>query len=163
MKKTSSGYKDIDEFRLYLAIDKDDLEGCLEQHAELFYHVAEATAIALADRDEARSDLELEEAEVGLNLRSASDKRLTEKELDRRVRLDDRIRKRRKEHLETKAYAEAWTAMKEAFQQRSFMLGKLVDMRLKQHQALALEHGARVGRDELVRQRVATARSKPTR
>jgi len=138
-------YEDVDEYHAALAIDKDDLERCLMEQSESFYHVARETAYAAARRDASKYDLESAEALQGqkIRLESASDKqRVTEAAIAERLAILPNIQKLNMQLLKDKAHAEAWTALKEAFQQRSFMLRELVALRLRQHYDIAMEHGS---------------------
>jgi len=138
-------YEDVDEYHANLAIDKDDLERCLMEQSESFYHVARESVYAVARRDAAKYDMESLEALLGqqIRLEAAEDKvKLTEGAVAERLAILPDIQKVNKQYLEEKAHAEAWVALKEAFQQRSFMLRELVALRLRQHYDIAMEHGS---------------------
>jgi len=142
-------YDDVDEYHAALAIDKDDLERCLMEQPESFYHVARESAFAVARRDAAKYDVESLEAILGQRIRLAASEdkvKLTEGAIAERLATMPNVQKATKQFLEEKAHAEAWNALKEAFQQRSFMLRELVALRLRQYYDIAADHGSGTAR-----------------
>lgn len=128
--------KKLARFREGLVIDKDDLDECLIQQPELYYHVAEAHSLATAERDAIKLDLEIWEAEEGQKIRDRAaidEEKLTEGGLKEQLLLIPRIQQLRRKKLEQEGEISNWLALKEAFQQRSFMLRELVPIVLQRY------------------------------
>lgn len=121
------------EARRHLVIDKDDLSECLIRQPESYYHVADAHAMMVAERDSAKLDLEEAEAAEAKKIRAlaaANDEKLTEAGLRQELTLSARLQGLNNKLLELSAEVNAWAAMRDAFQQRSYMLRELVGMYL---------------------------------
>lgn len=135
-KTVSAAEAEVDLIKRYrkdLAIDKDHLDDCLSKQPELYYHVAEAHSQAVADRDALKVDIELAEAEEGRRIRDEAaqlDEKLTEASLREQLTLTPRLQRLRQERLELEALINSWLALKESYQQRSYMLRELVPMYL---------------------------------
>lgn len=116
-----------------LEIDRDGLDDCLVKQPELFYHVSEAYVIAVAERDEVK--LKLDEAIAGLDQQirrkaAEDDERITEATIQQRIKVAPLIQQLQREHLSVRQEADSWQALKEAFQQRSYMLRELVALHI---------------------------------
>lgn len=123
----------LERFRKDLVIDQDDLDQCLVQQPELYWHVAEAHSKATAERDASKLDLEVAEAEEAQKIRDRAaqmEEKVTEGSIKEQLALSPRLQKLRKLQVEQKAAVDAWLALKESFSQRSFMLRELVPMYL---------------------------------
>lgn len=123
----------VGRYREDLVIDKDKLDDCLVQQPELYYHVAEAFSQAVAERDALKYEIELAEAEEGKKIRDravALEEKLTEANLKEQLLLLPRLNKLRLERLHQETLVGSWQALKEAYQQRSYMLRELVPMYL---------------------------------
>lgn len=141
-----------EQLRGQLSIDKDALDDCLMEQPDLYYYVAEGYALAVAARDAAKLDLEQTTAEKAERIRAAAlaaDEKLTEASISRQLATDTDIADLEEGLLELRAKADMWQALKEAFQQRSFMLRELVQMLVSRLSAGALERSADNARGEL--------------
>ena len=132
-----------------LKIDPDDLDSCLVEQPGLFYHVAEAVSAANSQRDAVKLDLEEAQAELDQQFRKAAaarDEKITEAAIQNQIRTAPRIKALQRLYLEARAKAENRAALKEAYQQRSFMLRELVALQLSQLQNLQVERGVTYAR-----------------
>lgn len=123
----------LERFRSNLRIEKDDLDNCLVEQPELYDHVGEALSLAIAERDSTKLDLEEAEAEEGQKIRSRAaqmDEKLTEASVREQLTLNSRLMKLRRLQLEQKALVDAWSVLKESFQQRSYMLRELAPVHI---------------------------------
>jgi hypothetical protein len=128
-----------------LRIDPDDIDDCLVEQPGLFYYVAEAVSLANSQRDTAKLELEEAVAELDQQFRKtalAEKEKLTEAAIENRIKTAPRIKGLQRDYLEARTKADHCAALKEAYQQRSFMLRELVAMQLAQLHNLGLERGA---------------------
>lgn len=120
-------------FRALLAIEVHDLDECLMQQPELFEHVARAYVEATAERDALKLDLDEAEAAADAVIRADADdkkERITEAAIKQRLTLHPTVKDLNRALLQAKADADSWLALKESFQQRSYMLKELVALHL---------------------------------
>ncbi len=123
----------LERFRSYLAIDRNDLDSCCEKQPELFYHVAEELAQAVASKDATKLKLEELEATTAKRLRQAAtdnDEKITEVLLKQRLTIQSDVKALQQELLAAQERVGTWMALRDAFTQRSFMLRELVPMYL---------------------------------
>jgi hypothetical protein len=142
----------LESLRSKLSIDKDDLDNALVEQPDLYYHVADAYVTAVADRDAAKLDLEQATADLDKQFRgaaAAAEEKLTETSLQRKIATTPRIQNMEKDLLYLRADADRWQALKEAFQQRSFMLRELVAMYVRRLGDLTIERGSNDARGSL--------------
>lgn len=123
------------ECRAFLSIDRDDLDSCLMEQPEVFYRVAQAFTLAQAERDSIKLDLTEAQAELGVQFRKQAlekEEKLTEDGLKQKLSMAPRIQKLERQLLDASASANEYGALKESFQQRSFMLRELVALKITQ-------------------------------
>lgn len=116
-----------------LKIDEHALDIALREHPDLFYKVATELALAISNRDEAKQVLDETEAEVDMELRkdaATSGAKTTEKEIESNKKVDSKVKSANDKFLEERFNAAKWTALKEAYEARSYALSKLVDLHL---------------------------------
>jgi hypothetical protein len=116
-----------------LVIDEHALDVALREHPDLFYKVASELALAISNRDEAKQDLDQIEAVVDSELRKAAligIEKVTEKAIESNKNKDKRVVSANDTFLEKRYDAAKWSALKEAYEQRSYALSKLVDLYL---------------------------------
>lgn len=117
----------------HLAVNMDALDDCLIDQPEHYYHAAVAAAEATARRDALKLDLEEAEAEESKKLRELAfqrDEKVTEASLKQQLKLIKRLQNLERDHLEHKAEADKWAALRDSFKQRSYLLPELVAMHL---------------------------------
>jgi hypothetical protein len=134
-----------DELKTKLKIDVDYLDRALIEQPSLFYTVADQFAMAVAERDAAKLELDEKMAELDQDIRAEAvslGEKVTEASIQRRLATLPTIKDAERNLLEGKAKADEWQALKEAYQQRSFMLRELVALQLAQLNNLSLERGA---------------------
>jgi hypothetical protein len=143
---------DLERQRAYLAIDRDNLDDCLMQQPEVYYSVAQALALANADRDACKLDLEELQAQLDQDIRAEAlrkDEKLTETSLQNRLKTLPKMQDIQRVLLKKRQEAESWQMLKEAFQQRSYMLKEIVALFIAQRHDLALEGGVGQARASL--------------
>lgn len=116
-----------------LKIDEHALDEALRDNPDLFYQVSQRLALAISARDEAKLILEETEAEAAMELRKeaeANDEKFTDKSVEAQVKLDKEVQKTARRFADYKSEAAKWTVLKEAYEQRSYALNKLVDLYL---------------------------------
>lgn len=121
----------IEDLEQGLRIDEHALEIELKEHAETFYKVSSHVAMSLSKRDEAKQALEEKEAEVDMELRKAaslSEERVTDTAIANQKKSDPKVKAANANFLRLKKEATQWETLKEAYQQRSYALSKLVDL-----------------------------------
>ena len=121
----------FEEYEGALSIDKHDLDEELIRQPEVFNRISQDEAQAIAERDQAKDKLRVVEAKLDLKIRRNFDKK--EKKVTETIILsevtkhEDRIEARKKYRNKEEA-VNKMSALKDAFQQRSYMLNKLVDL-----------------------------------
>ena len=153
------------EYRARLRIDRTDLDGCLMEQPELYYHVSEAHALAVAARDRAKLDYEESVAKHDDKVRSRAaeeGERMTDTRTAHRVSLVSEVQALHRKWLVARARVEELLALKEAFQQRSFMLKELVAWVVSHQYDLVMERGggARATLAEATSARIAKERQR---
>lgn len=121
----------IDEFRKYLAIDKTSLDEAVIHQPELLYQVSEAMIIAISRRDSLKEELSTADSEVEIDIREVFDKKgtkVTEAAIKALVQTDKIHIDAFKAYLSSKEEADKIIALKEAFQQRGYMLRDLCQL-----------------------------------
>lgn len=144
-KPAAEPASELEQYRSYLRIDRDDLDTSLMEQPEMFHHVANACVEAGARRDEAKLELEELLAELDQSVRARAlkdDEKLTETALQNRLREMPRVQEAQRRYLETRKEADRWLALKESYQQRSFMLRELVHKLVAERHDLSTEAGA---------------------
>lgn len=122
---------DIKKLESALLIDQHSLDTALREHPDLFYKVATELALAISNRDEAKQNLDETEAQVDLEIRAECarlNEKTTEKEVMSQCKIDKKVKLANDKMLEEKYNAAKWTALKEAYESRSYALSKLVDL-----------------------------------
>lgn len=146
---------ELESQRGYLIIDRDNLDQCLMEQPEVYYHVAKAFAQAVSERDACKLNVEECLAKLDQELRSEAlrlDEKLTETAIQNRLKTLPAIKSLRQSYMDRCKEADDWQALKEAFQQRSFMLRELVALFIAQRHDLAMEAGAGQARIDLSEQ-----------
>jgi hypothetical protein len=139
---------DIQLLEKKLAINEHGLEEALREHPTLFYHVASETALSMSRRDEAKQSLEETVAAVMMDIRREAERRdekVTDKSVEAECKSDATVRKANKFYLDAKLGADKWSALRDAYVQRSHALSKLVELYLNQYYAST--QSDRVGSD----------------
>ena len=123
----------INTLEAKLQIDPHALDTALREHPDLFYKVASELALAISNRDESKQNLDEIEAVVDLEIRAESARlgeKTTEKEVESHKKTDKRVMSANDVFIEEKLNTARWTALKDAYEQRSYALSKLVDLYL---------------------------------
>lgn len=116
-----------------LRIDEHSLDVALREHPELFYRVATELALSISKRDEAKLEMDQIEAKVDMDLRADAAKigtKTTEKEIESNKKVDRKVISVNEKFLAERYNSAKWTALREAYEQRSYALSKLVDLYL---------------------------------
>lgn len=116
-----------------LSINEHALDIALREHPDLFYTVATELALAISNRDEAKMEVDEVEAKVASEIRhraSVDDEKVTDKSVSDQVKLDKRVQAANTKFIEERLNAAKWTALKEAYESRSYAISKLVDLYL---------------------------------
>ena len=132
----------LNEYREYLKIDRTDLESALLQQADLWFRVAEEHAKAVSIRDQAYENIKQTDAKLNKEIRSeyeAEGVRVTESAINAAVLTHPEHVEAVETYLEAKQRADKLAALKDSFQQRSYMLRELTQMFLHGHFVTATE------------------------
>lgn len=113
-----------------LIIDRNDLDTALLEQCQLFYDVSTALVEATAERDATKEELERTYAKVSHEIRSAhsGEKKPTEGLIDSQIRLDEQYQMVSNQYLVTVENAAMLMALKQAYEQRSYMLKEMVQL-----------------------------------
>jgi hypothetical protein len=132
---------DLDELRASLRIDPNDIDQALEEQAEIFDRVAEAYEIACSQRDLAEAELKEVDAELMQQVRKRINKeesskkkadKTTDTAIKEEVYLMPAVKQARLRLIDAKLTAGRWKALKEAFEQRSYMITGVTNRQTRQ-------------------------------
>jgi hypothetical protein len=132
--KTPSKNPQAADYRELLVIDRDDLEGCLTDHSDNFFYIADAHVRAVAKRDALKLEIEELHAALDRNIReqaAKNEEKTTEAGIQQKIKDDPDMRDLKQQLLNASQKADEWGALKEAFYQRGYMLRELVAITLK--------------------------------
>lgn len=135
----------LDKLKAELVIDADALSDCLICQPQLYYDVTSEHVRAVADRDAKKLELDEVRAETDRDIRAhyaKSGDKITEAAIQQQIMLDRNVKTLTSEYLGTRDAADQWQALKEAFQQRSFMLRELVALHVSERHDIAQAAGA---------------------
>jgi len=119
---------ELGDLEKHILIDKNDLDDELVHQPEIYFHACEGYALAVSERDAAKLDQEKMAAQVSVDCREkleADGKRATEALVSSCVLLDDRMIAAKQAYLAAKLEADLWSAQKDAYSQRGYMLRDL--------------------------------------
>jgi len=120
----------IDEYRQYLAIDRDGLDEDIQLQAALYHEVSDKLALQVSRRDSAKKHLAEVEAFVDDDIRRTAKRhndKITEKEISAHVRVDDGVIKANEDLLRLNYGVGRLAALKDSFDQRRYMLREMVN------------------------------------
>lgn len=117
------------EMQASLAIDKSVLDDEVIRQPVLFYTISEQLTDAIAERDAAKEELNSVDADLDAHWRKKLSKvKTTETLIHNHVQVSQEHEKAFDIWLKAKTKADKLLALKEAFQQRSYMLRDLVSL-----------------------------------
>lgn len=119
------------DLQAQLAIDKSTLDDEVIRQPVLFYTISEALTDANAERDAAKEELATVDADLDGHWRKKLSKvqdKITEKMVQNCVQTSPEHEKAFDAYLAAKTKADKLSALKDAFQQRSYMLRDLVSL-----------------------------------
>ena len=134
----------VDGYKEALVIDRDSLGECLIEQPQLYYDVTSAHVAAVALRDAAKLDLEEVHARQDKAIRADADAaqtKITEARIQQEIHLDPKYKAKRLELLELTEAADQMLSLKEAYQQRSFMLRELVALHISERADIGAASG----------------------
>lgn len=122
----------IDQLKALLAIDKSVLDDEVIRQPSLFFDVSEQLTTAIAERDAAKENLATVDAQLDAKWRAKLNKvgagRVTDKAIQSHVQTDKDHERAFDDFLVAKTAADTLSALKEAFQSRSYALRDLVSL-----------------------------------
>ena len=119
-----------------LLIDKNSLDIALEEQAHVFYQIGLKYAQICSLRDEAADTVKVIAAKKNIKIRRDAEKaktKITEDMVKQLVNTSEDFIKGNDIYLDFKNQAEEWHNLKDAFQQRSYMLRELVQLYVSQY------------------------------
>lgn len=114
-----------DECSEGLKFDKNDLDTAILHHSELLFAVGEMVARYTSIRDEAKKRMEESYAKNSLAIRElcvAEGRKVTEDTIKQMTLLDSAYKKDCNTYLKAKWECEMWSALKDAFSTRGYMI-----------------------------------------
>lgn len=121
----------LSELKETLRIDRDNLDECWVENPVVFHRVAEASALAISRRDEAKLNWDQEIARADARVRhdlAVSEGKFTEGEVRQQVALDKEVVGTANEFYAWKGIADRWSALLDAYSQRSRALKSLSEL-----------------------------------
>ena len=128
------------DFDARLAIDRSDLDSCLEDQPILVNNVGQLCAQANFRRDEAKLLIVEKHAELDDKVRAQyeGEKKPTEASITNEIRGHKEMELAQRDFLDAKLEAEQWDRLFTAILQRGYSLNKMVDMELRR---MGIEEG----------------------
>lgn len=123
----------VEELELGLKIDRHNLEVAAQEQPELFYRVSKSYEMAISERDGAEQNVKTAEAEVDREIRKKaanSEEKTTETQIKSQVRIHPKVKAAEDEYLRLKEECGLLQALKDAFKQRGYAIGQLVELYL---------------------------------
>lgn len=133
----------LKELEKAMLIDKDGLDDCLIAQPDLFYRVSKQLVHLVSKRDAAKHYLEVTEAEVDETIRAHArdterkradkgekEKKVTEGEIRAQISMHEDVVTAHQSLADLTRRAAAWLALKEAYQQRSYVLKDLTALHI---------------------------------
>lgn len=114
-----------------LQIDEHALDDALIHHPDMFYRVSKHLALVTSQRDAKKQELTEEEAKADGDIRETSLRhkdKTTDTAVKQLVKIDKDVVRVARELLDLNRQVGMWTALKEAFQARSYVLKDLVNL-----------------------------------
>ena len=151
-RRKSEVLTEVERFKPHLAIDKNNLDDCLIEQPEVYYHVSEALVKATAERDAIKLQLEEATAAEDQNIRTVAvrmGEKLTEASIQNKLTLVPAVKVLADKLVKQSGKVGELAALKEAFSQRSFMLRELVALFIAQRHDLAMSNGSNQSRTTL--------------
>jgi hypothetical protein len=131
--KKARNLETIEDLETGLQIDEYALDEALVAQPEYFYRVSKKLALTVSQRDAAKQGLAEEEARCDGQFRedAAREKeKLTETEVKNLIRLDKEVIKQQEQLNRLNREVGLLTALKEAYQQRSYVLKDLTSLHI---------------------------------
>jgi hypothetical protein len=146
----------LGELEAGLVINEHELETESARHPDVFYRVAKRLVLETSKRDALKQAVKETEAEVDLEYRRVTEKatdKPREKAIESACVLDPRVREIKEQYLQAVHIVDEWTALKEAFQQRSYELTHLVELYCHNYYGEISKTEADLARKEMTRMR----------
>lgn len=159
----------VADLEALLRIDENALEEALQQQPDAFWRVSKVLALESSRRDALKQYVKEEEAHAYLRIRRQAvedETKLTEKELEAKVRVDNKVLDATDKLLRKAKLVAQLEALLESFKQRSYALKDLVELYLQSYYADSPSEGRRDLRDKqhmAVRKRQSHMRDRDSR
>lgn len=121
----------LDEYSEFILIDKHNLDSAIVDQMRVYNYVGMEYANAVSYRDQAKFELDKVKAECDKFIRqdaALANERITEAQVAAKILEELTYQKANDEFLEWKMVTDKWTALKESFTQRSYMLRELCQL-----------------------------------
>jgi len=131
--EVSNDEDNIQRLETGLQIDEHALDEALQYQPDLFYRVSARLSHLISERDYAKQELEEIEAEVSVRLRLEAEKektKLSVAECEALKTIDSEVVKASRKMLDLQRMVGQYSALKEAFNQRSYALKDLVALHI---------------------------------
>lgn len=141
----------FEELKAGLRFSKNDLDSALIEQPVLFHRVSEEFAKAVSRRDEARNEREAVRARLDAVIRRQYAKdsaKLTEAQLTAMIQGEEDFIEAQDNYSKLGHAADRWQALKEAFQQRSYVLKDMVQLYSANYYGDLVGSGARASAKE---------------
>jgi len=139
----------LDQVKDYLKIrasDPVELDNELVWQAQTFGHVGVLFAMATAEKDKKKHDLDVLEAQLDRDIRDqlvTNGERVTEDKVKAGIKLEQVHQRAYDDYLQARFMADKWEAVKEAYKQRAYMLREIATLRSTDYFGEAVGAGER--------------------
>lgn len=121
----------LEMLKARLAINEDNLDKELIEQPNLFYYVGKFCAAAIFERDKKDNEIDTFQAKLDRDIRNnaiSNSERITETQIKSTILRNEPYLRHLSEMNELKRMVNEWTALRDAYQQRSYVLLKMVDL-----------------------------------
>jgi hypothetical protein len=126
--------RQLQEYQRLLEVDTDNLDSEVARLPSVFYTVCDKLAEVTERRDRARDTLNQVNAAVADELRTEAERRgdrVVERRIESEIQINEKYRRAREAYLAACADEQRWSALRDAFLQKSYMLRLTVELELQ--------------------------------
>lgn len=137
------------DYHALLQIDKHALDDALIEQASVYFTISQDLSQAVSDRDEVKENLDVTDAQLYLDIRADlidNGEKATEAQVSAQVHTHSKHEGAMKDLLKARKQVDVLGALKDSFQQRSYMLRELVELYIAGYFMQSADKGTGGGR-----------------
>lgn len=146
----------IEEYEKGLGIRGDELNQCLVEQPEFYYHVADEAEAWVSTRDTIKYNIDKLEAQLEVQFRREAGlkgDKLTDKAVTAAIAAHPDVIDQNEKLLDAKSELGRWSSLRDSYTQRSKMMDLIVHRELRLLSDLSMERGTAITRSNLTEAR----------